>query len=188
MRKKLAFLTLVLGITATQFVNSFAYDNYIYDTRVSLKVRGGPSIASKHIATLAEGKDLVAATTSVSKTEGGVLRYWEGYAYPSSTVGKYTNNVRGYVCKKEGNYDYYVYYADYAGIAPSSGGYLYKDTSLTNKYSTKYSQGKTFGPGNTYPYSWFHHGEGNLNAWKVKPDGVTKYMDGWLSYAKSKRF
>ena len=56
MRKKLAFLTLVLGITATQFVNSFAYDNYIYDTRVSLKVRGGPSIASKHIATLAEGR------------------------------------------------------------------------------------------------------------------------------------
>lgn len=186
--KKLILLVLAFVLVSLQYTNSLAADKYIYDTRVSLKVRVSPSINSSILTTLASGKDFVSSGSSTDKTEGGILRYWSTFAYPVTSKGKYTNSVRGYICEKEGKNDYYVYYADYATIAPSNGGYLYKDTALNNKYSTKYYQGKIFGPGNTYPYSHFYYGGDNLNAWLVKPDNVTKYMNGWLSYAKCKVF
>lgn len=157
------------------------YNRDVDDTLVSLKVRSGPSIKSTHITTLALGKDIVAGSDSSSQKwvyEGGVNRLWRSYAYPLLSNGKYTNSTRGWMCAREGN-DSYIDRTDGATMIGSSGGYLYKNSSLTTKYTTKYPKGTRFGAGQYF----FQHSSSNLNAWEVRPGGELKYMDGWLSNA-----
>ena len=73
--KKLILLVLAFVLVSLQYTNSLAADKYIYDTRVSLKVRVSPSINSSILTTLASGKDFVSSGSSTDKTEGGILRY-----------------------------------------------------------------------------------------------------------------
>ena len=133
---------------------------------------------------MASGKDVVAGSDSSSQkwvSEGGVNRLWRSYAYPLLSNGKYTNSTRGWMCVREGN-DSYIDRTDGASKIPSSGGYLYKNSSLTTKYTTKYTSGKRFGAGQYF----LEHSSSNLNAWEVRPSGELKYMDGWLSNASLK--
>lgn len=176
---------LIVGVNVNK---SYAgYNRNIDNLRVTLKVRSSPSIYSTHITTLDADKDVVAGSDSSSKrwvTEGGVSRLWCSYAYPQLSNGKYLNNTRGWMCVSETGISNGSYIESTGGavITPSSGGYLYQNSSLTSKYPTKYARGTTFGPGQFY----FQHSASNLNAWEVRPGGVLKYMDGWLSNAFSK--
>lgn len=172
--KKLIISSIATLIVCGNIVSSYAYDNDVADVTVNLKVRSGPSVSSTHITTLSAGKDVVSGGTQ--QWESGVTRLWRSYAYPLLSNGKYTNSTRGWLCVRE-NSDSYVRSAVGAKITPSSGGYLYKNSSLKDRYGTKYAQGQRFGASNYR----LEHSVNNMNAWAVSPGGQLKWMDGWLS-------
>ena len=154
----------------------------VYDiTASALRVRTSASINGAIKTTLSNGNDVVKVSSGTHQkweTVGGVQRLWKSVAYPSSSAGKYTDSVRGWICAREVPGDSYTNSSVSSYAISSSGNYLYNDQGLSSKHKS-INKGDSYGNGGKIP-----HSSSNLNAWMVAPGGVTKYMDGWKSTVK----
>lgn len=154
----------------------------VYDiTASALRVRTSASINGTIKTTLSQGNDIVKVSSGshqVWETVGGVKRLWSSVAYPSSSAGKYTDSVRGWICTREEPGNTYTNSKVSCYAISSSGNYLYNNEALSSKYKS-INKGDRYGNGTSIP-----HSSSNLNAWMVAPGGVTKYMDGWKSTVK----
>ena len=157
---------------------------YVNNTVVNnLRVRSNPSTNSAILKTLENGKDLVYGWSPVTNES---KRSWTNYAYPDSSVGKYSKSVKGWVCTWE---DGSTYVTGTTRTTFHSGSWVYNDKAMTKKH-------KYISPGQYLIDSGMNrtirHDPDNLNLWSARTHDdnaqvgdypKTRYFNGWMANA-----